>query len=128
MTITGISVGVDMVDCARVARMLEEDATFLELAFTEGERADCGRDAERLAVRWAAKEATMKALGRGIGVIAPLDIEVRHDDHGAPLLALTGSAQARAEELGMTQWSVSLSHEEGSAVAFVIMMKGEGGD
>lgn len=127
MTISGMSVGVDMVDCTRFARMLEEDDTFLELAFTEGERADCGRDAQRFAVRWAAKEATMKALGRGIGVIAPLDVEVRHDDHGAPLLALTGSAQARAEELAVTQWSVSLSHEGGAALAFVIMMKGEGG-
>lgn len=48
MTMTGISAGVDMVNCARIARMLEVDTTFLELAFTEGERADCGRDAARL--------------------------------------------------------------------------------
>lgn len=127
MTFIAIMAGVDMVDCARIARLLEEDATFLELAFTDAERAECGRDTERLAVRWAAKEATMKALGRGIGAIAPLDVEVRHDDYGTPVLALAGSAQTRARELGVTQWSVSLSHEGGFAVAFVVMMKGECG-
>lgn len=124
MTITAVTAGVDMVDCGRIARMLEEDVTFLELVFTEAERADCGRDADRLAARWAAKEATMKALGRGIGVVAPLEIEVRHGDRGAPVLVITGSAQTRAEELGVTQWSVSLSHEGGLAVAFVIAMQG----
>lgn len=125
MTITEIRTGVDLVDCTRIARMLEEDSTFLNLAFTEAEQVECGGDAKRLGVKWAAKEATMKALGRGIGQVAPRDVEVGHDDHGAPTIALTGSAHARASELALTQWSVSLSHEGGFAVAFVIMMKGE---
>lgn len=127
MTIAAIAAGVDLVDCARIARMLEEDATFLQLAFTRTERVDCGESVPGLAARWAAKEATMKALGRGIGVIAPLDIELRHDGDGAPVLALAGAAQARAKELRVTQWSVSVSHEGGFAVAFVIMMRGESG-
>lgn len=123
----GIISGVDLVDCARVASMIEEDKTFLQLAFTPSEQVDCRNNAGRLAVRWAAKEATMKALGRGIGAVAPLDIEVGHDHHGVPHLTLAGSAKARAEELGVTQWSVSMSHEAGVAVAFVIMVKGEFG-
>lgn len=127
MTSFGISSGVDLVDCGRIASMIEEDKTFLQLAFTLSEQDDCRNDADRLAVRWAAKEAAMKALGRGIGSIAPLDIEVGHDHDGAPYLTLAGSAKARAEELGVTQWSVCLSHEAGFAVAFVIMMKGESG-
>jgi holo-[acyl-carrier protein] synthase len=124
MTTTGLATGIDLVNSSRIARMLEEDSTFLSLAFTEDELADCGEDVHRLAARWAAKEATMKALGRGIGSIALLDIEVSHDGYGAPVLGLAGSAKARAEELGVTQWTVAVSHEGDLAVAIVIMMKG----
>jgi len=122
-----MTTGVDLVDCARIARMLDEDATFLDLAFTPAEQDDAAADPARLGARWAAKEAAMKALGRGIGSIALLDIEVRRDGDGAPSLELTGAAKDRAEELGITDWSVALSHEGGFAVAFVIMMKGEVG-
>lgn len=118
-------IGVDLVDCGRIARMLEEDTSFLDLAFTAGEQEDVGQDPARLGARWAVKEATMKALGRGVGKIAPRDIEVHKSLHGAPILELSGSAKARAHELGITDWSVSLSHESGFAVAFVIMMKAE---
>lgn len=119
-----ITTGVDLVDCARIARMLEEDRTFLDLAFTKAEQEDCQADPARLGARWAAKEAAMKALGQGIGTIAPLDIGVRRDENGAPMMELSGSAEARAKELGITDWSVALSHESGFAVAFVVMMKG----
>lgn len=125
MSIAAIATGVDLVDCARIARMLEEDDTFLDIAFTALEQEDAAADPARLGARWAAKEATMKALGRGIGSIALLDIEVQRDAHGAPNLVLTGAAQKRAEELGITDWSVALSHESGFAMAFVLMMKGE---
>lgn len=126
MSAGGMMTGVDLVDCARIARMLEEDVTFLDLAFTPAEQEDAAGDPARLGARWAAKEATMKALGRGIGSIALLDIEVHRDVHGAPSLKLKGAAKDRAQELGVTDWSVALSHEGGYAVAFVIMMKGGG--
>ena len=119
--------GVDLVDCARIARMLKEDATFLDLAFTPAEQEDAAADPARLGARWAAKEAAMKALGRGIGSIALLDVEVHRDSFGAPSLELTGAALNRAQELGITDWSVALSHEGEFAVAFVIMMKGAPG-
>jgi holo-[acyl-carrier protein] synthase len=119
-----ITTGVDLVDCGRIARMLEEDRTFLDLAFTQAEQEDCQADPARLGARWAAKEAAMKALGQGIGTIAPLDIGVRRDENGVPTMELSGSARARANELGITDWSVALSHEGGFAVAFVVMLKG----
>ncbi|WP_193312749.1 holo-ACP synthase [Georgenia subflava] len=119
-----MTTGVDLVDCARIARMLKEDTTFMDLAFTAAEQEDSKADPARLGARWAGKEAAMKALGQGIGAIAPLDIEIRRSENGAPTLELSGSAKARAHELGITDWSVALSHEGGFAVAFVIMMKG----
>lgn len=123
MTMPRMTIGVDLVDCARIGRMLDEDTAFLDLAFTPTEQENCNADPLRLGARWAAKEAAMKALGRGIGAIALLDIEVRTRSDGAPSLELSGSAMERAQELGITDWSVALSHEGGFAVAFVIMMK-----
>jgi len=104
--------------------MLEEDVAFLDIAFTEREQADCSADPARLGARWAAKEATMKALRKGIGAVSPRDIEVCIEPDGAPSLRLTGAAQEWASELGATDWNVSLSHESGFAVAFVIMRIG----
>ncbi|MCM3487149.1 holo-ACP synthase [Kocuria rosea] len=118
-----MTIGVDLVDCARIGRMINEDVSFLDLAFTPTEQENCNADPVRLGTRWAAKEAAMKALGRGIGAIALLDIEVQMDSEGAPSLQLSGSAMNRAQELGITDWSVALSHEGDLAVAFVIMMK-----
>lgn len=124
MTKIGVRLGVDLVDVGRVERMLRDDAGFLAMAFTDSEQAACGHDAARLAARWAAKEAVMKALGRGIGRIAPLDIEVRTDNFGEPSLSITGSAQRRAIELGVTGWTVTLSHERDMAIAAVIAVIG----
>lgn len=124
MTSQQIRTGVDLVDCQRVARLLQEDTTFLSFTFTAAEQDYCRQDPARLAARWAAKESAMKALGQGIGKIALLDIEVVGDGGGGPALRLSGSAKTRAQELGITDWSVSLSHEGGFALAFVVMMKG----
>ncbi|MBD3778249.1 MAG: holo-ACP synthase [Micrococcales bacterium] len=118
-------IGVDLVDCSRIESMLEHDSGFLALTFTPLELEDCAADVSRLGGRWAAKEATMKALGKGIGSVAPTDIEIRSGPEGAPTLTLAGSAERRAAELGAATWSVSLSHESGFALAFVIMTIGE---
>jgi phosphopantetheine--protein transferase-like protein len=124
VTSSGVTTGIDLVDCARIARLLREDSTFLNLTFTAVEQEYCQKDPARLGARWAAKESAMKALGQGVGKIAPLDIEVSRDENGAPTMKLSGSAIARAQELGITDWSVSLSHESGFAMAFVVMTKG----
>lgn len=127
MTTSSLTIGLDLVDCARVGQMLEEDVSALSLAFTPREVSECQADPVRLATRWAAKEATMKALGAGIGKIAPQHIEVRTDERGAPTLHLSESARTRAEDLGVTDWTLALSHDGGLAVAFVMMMRGEHG-
>lgn len=115
-----VRVGVDLVDTVRLRRMIEADDAFLTTAWTAAELAYCAGDADRLAARWAVKEATMKALGVGIGTVAPLDIEVTHDPSGAPELQLSGAAARRADELAVRGWSLALSHEGGLAVAFVV--------
>jgi holo-[acyl-carrier protein] synthase len=73
-----------------------------------------------LAVCFAAKEAASKALGTGIGPISWRDVEILHKWSGEPYLVLHGAARAIAKELGLTNWSVSLSHSRENAVAVVV--------
>jgi len=72
-----------------------------------------------LAARFAAKEAVAKALGCGIGQVSWQEIEILRDDANAPVLHLHGAAQALADKIGLTTWSLSLSHTETHAIAFV---------
>ncbi|NYS18552.1 4'-phosphopantetheinyl transferase superfamily protein [Streptomyces sp. SJ1-7] len=80
----------------------------------------CANRPERLASRWAAKEATMKALGQGVGQISPLEVEVEAAEGQMPTLLLSGNAAARARQLHLDTWSVSLTHEDRWALAFVV--------
>jgi holo-[acyl-carrier protein] synthase len=121
-----IGVGVDIIDVARIHAAIENPRTgarFQARVFSEQEIAYCRRRhhaAESFAARFAAKEATMKALGRGFGQgIAWREIEVRRDD-GAPGVRLSGGAQAYAEALGIRRIHLSLSHTADLAVAYVI--------
>lgn len=125
MTFAPVRAGVDLVDVARLERMLADSSPgFLASAWTKAEQADSELRPDRLAARWAAKEAAMKALGVGIGTLSPTDIEVRIDEFGAPELLLHGSARARSEDLNLKHWSLSLSHEGGLAIAFVVALAG----
>lgn len=121
--------GVDMVSVDRVSRMVElSGETFLETAWTAAERAYCTGRPDRLATRWAAKEATMKALGHGVGVISPLEIEVRAAEGEPPMLVLHGNAAVLAETLGLQTWSLSLTHEDRWALAFVVALGAQNND
>ena len=115
-----LSVGVDIIEIERIAAVLERHGSrFLERIYTEREVAYCrGRVAE-LAARFAAKEAASKALGTGMRGIRWRDIEVLPDGRGKPLLYLHGAALARAQELGLREFAVSLSHSRDFAVAVV---------
>jgi holo-[acyl-carrier protein] synthase len=115
-----LSVGVDIVEIERIAAVLERHGSrFLQRIYTEREVAYCrGRVAE-LAARFAAKEAASKALGTGMRGIRWRDIEVLPDGRGKPLLYLHGAALARAQELGLREFAVSLSHSRDFAVAVV---------
>lgn len=118
-----IGLGIDLVDVDRMRAALDRTPTLAERVFTAGERAyaDAARDpAERYAVRFAAKEAVMKALGVGLGSIDWHDVEVLRADSGAPSLRITGRAAALAADLGVSAWHLSLTHTERSAGAVVI--------
>lgn len=115
--------GVDLVSISRLAGQLAESGDpFLRAAWTEDEVAHCRGEVPRLAVRWAAKEATLKALGVGVDSVPLRDVEVRILPSGAPTLHLNGAAEAVSRELGLAHWSVSLSHEGDLAIAQVVAL------
>jgi holo-[acyl-carrier protein] synthase len=115
-------VGIDVVDIARFERVLERSPGLLQRLFTETER---GLPARSLAARFAAKEALAKALGAPVG-LGWHDVTVVREESGAPRLEVTGTVAARAAELGVTRFHVSLSHDAGIASAVVIAERLEG--
>ncbi len=113
--------GVDIVEVSRISRVAERyGQRFIGRIYTEGEAAYCRGRAPQLATRFAAKEAVMKALGTGIRGVRWRDVEVVRDGGRAPSIRLHGTALARAKRLGIDSLSVSLSHSEHYAVAFVV--------
>jgi holo-[acyl-carrier protein] synthase len=125
-----LSVGVDIVELDRIRQAIERHGErFLARIYTAGEL-DWYRDRlPELAVRLAAKEAVSKALGVGLRHISGQgigwqDVEVLSDPRGKPLLHLSGHAQALAEEQGLCDWAISLSHSRDNAVAFVVASGG----
>lgn len=117
-----MEVGVDLIEVGRVAASLARfGERFLARVFTPAERAACEEQPERLAARFAAKEAVAKALGAGIGDVAWTDIEIGRDARGRPTVTLRGPAAARAARLGLTRFALSLSHTREHAVAFVVV-------
>jgi holo-[acyl-carrier protein] synthase len=118
--------GIDIVDVARIARLVSEHGDrFFERCFTQTERdyANSGgrRRDEHLAARFAAKEAVLKALGTGLREgIAWTDIEVTRAATGEPGIELHGQAAAAATRRGIDRWLISLSHTNGIAMASVI--------
>jgi holo-[acyl-carrier protein] synthase len=115
-----VGVGVDLVKISSVQDMLTTGGpAFEELCWTATELAHCEGSAPRLAARWAAKEATMKALGRGIGEIDPTEIEVTGREGQAPALRLRGTALALTEQQ-QVDLALSMSHEDDFAIAFVV--------
>src|SRR2546423_2839616 len=82
---------------------------------------------ERLAGRWAAKEAVSKVLGLGVRGIGWKDIEVERLPTGQPAVRLHGRAAARAEQLGMERIALSISHESDYAVAIAFGIRSAGG-
>jgi holo-[acyl-carrier protein] synthase len=116
-------IGVDAVDVARFRSVLERRPALAQRLFTDAERAYAasGNDpGSRLAVRFAAKEAVLKALGVGIGAAAFHDVEVVRGDNGAPHLVVGGRAAALAAARGVRWWHISLTHTALVAVASVV--------
>ncbi len=114
-------VGIDLVDLASFTALHEAGgAAFLQNGWTDAEQSDAQGSRERLAARWAAKEAVMKALRCGLGDLDPLDIEILTEPGGAPRVVLHRNALAAAASLGVVRWHVSLCHEDGWAAALAV--------
>lgn len=117
--------GIDAVDIPRIQRMMADHADrFLERCFTPEERSrgeGTRRHAEHIAARFAAKEAAMKALGTGLASgVSWTDFSVRVEPTGRPVLVVAGTAATLAQERGITQWWLSLTHTDTLAMASVI--------
>lgn len=120
-----LRVGVDMIEVARIERGVQRHGDrFYQRFFTEQEVEFCKKNAQRLAGRFAVKEAVGKAFGTGIGDVSWQEIEVVCDERGRPFLNLTGNAQTLANQMGLTQWEISLTHTDTHAVGFVVAMGG----
>jgi holo-[acyl-carrier protein] synthase len=116
-------VGIDAVDLDRFARVLGRRPGMADRLFTSGELAYARSAADpvpRMSTRFAAKEATMKALGVGLGAFPFVDVEVVRTGLEAPRLVLHRIALARAREAGVVRWHLSLTHTDGVALAMVV--------
>jgi holo-[acyl-carrier protein] synthase len=120
-----LATGVDLIEIARIEEVVARHGKhYLERIYTAAELEQCGKRAESLAGRFAAKEAAAKALACGIGDVTWQEIEVLGDENNAPMLTLHGEALQRANELGLSTWSVSISHSQSHSVAFVVAVGG----
>lgn len=124
MTVVGL--GVDMIEVGRIERAVARwGEAFVGRIFTPAEaaRARSGADrGPRLAARFAAKEAVMKALGVGWRALAWREIEIAHDAAGRPEVRLHGAARRIAEARGITSVLVALSHTHEHAVANAVAL------
>ena len=114
-----------MVEVERFRTVLARTPTLVDRVFTEQERAyaDKKRDpTERYAVRWAAKEAVMKALGVGLGEVDLREIEVVRADSGEPSVHLHGRAAKRAADKGVSSWLLTLTHTDVTAQAIAVAL------
>ena len=114
-------IGLDMIEIARIEGAVGRwGERFLRRIYTGEELRICRNRAPALAVRFAAKEAVMKALGTGTKGVAWRDIEVLSNSDGKPLVYLYGRAQKKAEELGLGELAITLSHSRQYAIASVV--------
>ena len=117
--------GVDIVEIARWQMMLVRYPSRVEKLFTEEEIRHCEKrgkkKAESYAGLWAAREAASKALQTGFSGASFQDAYITWGPHGEPILHLQGKFLERAKALGITEWSLSISHESTMAIAFVVM-------
>jgi holo-[acyl-carrier protein] synthase len=113
-------VGVDIIEISRIEGLIKRwGKTFLQRVFTPSEL-ELYNNASSLAVRFAAKEAVLKALGACDKGISWQEIEILAELNGKPSINLIGKAKLHTVELAINKFNVSLSHSKEYAVAFVI--------
>ena len=114
-------IGVDLIDIDRIVAVLGRFPDRFRLrVLTDREDRYCGTKVERVAGRWAAKEAVSKVLGLGVRGVGWREIEVLPNFAGQPQVLLHGRAAARAARLGIGEVTVSISHERRMAVAVAL--------
>lgn len=123
-----IAHGIDLVDFGRIEQMLENHPErFLDRVFTPAEQADANRQKnriEKLAGRFAAKEAVMKLIGTGWrDGIAWTDIEVVNNPLGQPIITITGKVKELVEEKGIEQITLSITHTSNFAIASAVALQ-----
>ena len=123
-----IGIGVDLVKIDRIDKAGKHHGGFLERLFTDREREYCSRQkfpAQHYAARFAAKEAVLKAIGTGWSAgIKWTDMEVLHGEGGGPIVNLSGRVKDLVDLKGVKQVLLSYSHDEGYAVAQVVLVGG----
>jgi holo-[acyl-carrier protein] synthase len=123
-----ISVGIDLVEVERIRAALEDPrigVRFRDRVYTQNEIAYCEKKQrgrfQSYAGRFAAKEAVMKALGRGWGAqVCWVDIEVARASSGKPNIVLHNKTEVLAERLGIRNWALSITHTARYGMAYVI--------
>ena len=114
-------IGIDLIDIDRIQAVLGKFPDRFRLrVLTEHEQRYCGNKVERIAGRWAAKEAISKVLGLGVRGVGWREIEILPNRAGAPQVYLHRRAARRAEALGLEEVTVSISHERRMAVAVAV--------
>jgi holo-[acyl-carrier protein] synthase len=121
-----VSIGIDIIEVARIREVLLRTPRFAERVFTDAERAYCDSRgavaAQHYAARFAAKEAALKALQTGWrGGIGWQDVEIASRESGAPYLIFTGQVLEVFEKFGATATHLSISHTTQHAIAQVIL-------
>lgn len=129
-SLTGVNVighGIDLVEVAELRRWIEDPRDpLIPRCFVQVELEEIGDGPdriERLAGRFAAKEAVLKALGTGFGAgVAFTDVVIHRTPGAAPDVQLTGGAANAATALGVTAWRLSITHAGGLAMASVLAL------
>ena len=130
-----LGIGVDSIEISRVVKAMEKEH-FVHRIFTEKERAEMEHTKRRGASDFAGKEAVVKALstgfscgigirdveafGTGFAGIDACEVEILRRESGAPYVTLYGAARKKAEEMGITDWKISITNTKEVATAFVI--------
>jgi holo-[acyl-carrier protein] synthase len=119
--VTRHEVGIDLIDVDRIVGVVGRfPERFRMRVLTDAERRYVGHRVERLAGRWAAKEAISKVLGLGVRGVGWREIEILPNRAGQPQVYLHARAAARAASMGLDEVTVSISHERHMAVAVAV--------
>lgn len=118
-----IGIGIDLVDIERFRTSLTRTPSMRTRLFTDIELEYVAPQADpipSLAARFAAREAVMKSLGLGLGAFGFHEVWVERADSGEPSLAIIGRARLLADDAGVRNWHLSLTHSATTAGAYVV--------